>query len=115
MSINELDVIGTLNNNTSMLLKPDSWLECQRIQLTEQLQEISKDLQAVHDVQRIKQQLQQTNTAPVRYTDRNTCQTLIKILPLKEAVKVLNNEKEEYRDHQINILASDGYEVNKVK
>ena len=116
--MNRLNISDELDGNVDLLIKSDRWLEAQRSKLTQELSLLLDDLRKVMSAQKIKRSLQQTNrVAAVMPSEAGIGET-VEILSLREAITAIKQFDEPRRSRysrQVNLWASDGYDVGLVE
>ena len=119
-------IIEELGQDVELLVKPDAWLENQRINLQSQLSSLADELHKVITAQRLKRTIQQTNKVAVRRPIKQENTPLhfnVKIKPLPDAIEDLKQDTENVslpteitysnEEYHLTVWKLDGYDIKR--
>lgn len=113
-----LTLMREIGPDAELLTRSDQWLEEERLQKSQEMERLSKELYAILLAQRIKNKLQQSNLVPVQQILRdskgNIREIIIRILNLPDALVMLlptDTLDEVNAAAQILVWGKDGYDL----
>lgn len=117
MSVMEL--INSMGSDAVLLTRNDEWLERQRLQTAQQIDQLANELRALMLAQRIKRLLQQRNLVAIQYLlkDENGSvrDIVIRLLSLPEAMQMMKPSRDRLEEvnriTQIKTWSEDGYDL----